>query len=201
MKTKLYIGLVGSLAAGKGVVADYFIKQHGFVSFSLSFIVHDELKKKGTTVFTRKDLQDIGDALRAKDGNGALAKRAVELLNKEGSTRVIIEGIRNPGEVEYLRKLPNFILIAVDGTRAVRYERVIKRGKPWDPKNWDSFLIVDTRDHEDETNKQGQQVGKCMSMADHLIENNKDLDHLYKEIQVVVNNVKRKYPVYKKALS
>lgn len=198
---KLYIGLVGALAAGKGVVADYFIKQHGFVSFSLSFIVHDELKKKGLITFTRKDLQDIGDELRAKDGSGALAKRAVEILNKEGSSRVVIEGIRNPGEVEYLRKLPNFILIAVNATRAVRYKRVIERGKPWDPKDWDSFLVVDNRDHEDEENMKGQQVGKCMRMADHLIENNKDLDHLYQEIQRVVEDIKKNHPVYKKNLA
>lgn len=201
MKTKLYIGLVGSLAAGKGVVADYFIKQHGFVSFSLSFIVHDELKKKGITAFTRKDLQDVGDALRAKDGNGALAKRAVEALNKEGSTRVVIEGIRNPGEVEYLRKLPNFILIAVDGTRAVRYKRVIVRGKLWDPKDWKSFLKVDKRDHEDEANAKGQRVRESMNMADFYLENNKDLEHLYGEIHVVIDDMKRKYPVYKKTLS
>ena len=200
MKTKLYIGLVGSLAAGKGVVADYFIKKHGFVSFSLSFIVHDELKKKGITSFTRKTLQDIGDNLRAKEGEGALAKRAVVILDKQGSTHVVIEGIRNPGEVEYLRKLPNFVLIAVDGTRTVRFKRVVERGKPWDPKDWNSFLKVDNRDHEDEANSKGQRVRECMNMADFYLENNKDLEHLYKEIKEAVGSIKQKHLPYKKVL-
>lgn len=197
MKNKLFIGLVGSLASGKGVVADFLIKQYGFVSFSLSFIVHDELKKRGVSSFTRSTLQDIGDELRAKEGNGVLAKRALDLLAKEGSSRVIIEGIRNPGEVEHLRKLPNFILVAVDATRAVRFKRVVERGKPWDPKDWDSFLVVDGRDHEDEENEKGQQVKKCMGMADYFIENNKDLTHLYEAIAMTTSSIAVKNKAYK----
>ncbi len=201
MSTHLYVGLVGSLAAGKGVVADYFKKNFGFVSFSLSFIVHDELRKRGVTEFTRKTLQDLGDELRSKEGSGALAKRAISILKKEGSTRVMVEGIRNPGEVEYLRKLPNFVLIAVDATKAVRYKRVVERGKPWDPKSWDEFLVVDGRDHMDEKNAKGQQVARCMGMADFVIENNKDLDHLYHEVERVVQAIKQNRSAYKKALS
>lgn len=201
MKTKLYIGLVGSLAAGKGVVADYFIKKYGFVSFSLSFIVHDELKKQGITSFTRKTLQDIGDDLRAKGGEGALAKRAVSILEKKGSIRVIIEGIRNPGEVAFLKKQPNFVLLAVDGTRAIRFRRVLKRGKPWDPKDWKSFLKVDKRDHGDKGNAKGQRVRECMNQADYFLENNKDKDHLYKGIREVVADIAKKNPAYKKVLT
>lgn len=201
MKNKLFIGLVGSLAAGKGVVADYFIKNYGFVSFSLSFIVHDELKKRGITQFTRSTLQDIGDEMRQAEGEGVLAKRAVKLLSEEGSSRVIVEGIRNPGEVAYLRSLPNFVLIAVDATRAVRFKRVVDRGKPWDPKDWDSFLAVDSRDHEDEENEKGQQVRKCMELADYYIHNNKDLEHLYKEIQESVSGITRKNALFASALA
>jgi dephospho-CoA kinase len=201
MKPKLYIGLVGSLASGKGAVADYFIKQYGFVSFSLSYIVHNELKVKGIISYTRKTLQDIGDALRAKEGDGVLAKRAIAMLNKEGSSKVVIEGIRNPGEVTYLKTLPNFILIAVDATRPVRYERVIKRGKPWDPKDWDSFVVVDSRDRRDEGNANGQQVKKCMDMAEYQIENNKDLSHLYEEIRGIVSKVTKKHNAFRKVLS
>lgn len=200
MKTKLHIGLVGSLGAGKGVVADYLIKNYGFVSFSLSFIVHEELRRRGIGTFTRKTLQDIGDELRKKEGQGALAKHALSILDKEGSTRVIVEGIRNPGEVMELRKLPHFVLISIDATRAVRFKRVIERSKPWDPKDWDSFLTVDERDHEDEANSHGQQVKKCMNMADYYIENNKDLDHLYGRIQEVIGALSGRDTVFRQAL-
>lgn len=150
---------------------------------------------------TRKTLQDVGDDLRRMDGVEALAKRAVSLLDKEGSSRVVIEGIRNPGEITYLKKLPNFVLIAVDATRAIRYKRIIERGKPWDPKDWDSFLVVDSRDHEDEENSAGQQVKKCMNMADYIIENNKDLSHLYQEIEKTAMHISEHFKLYKNILT
>ncbi len=180
------IGVVGPLACGKGVVAEYLIKNKGFASFSLSTIVHDELKKSGVTNFTRTTLQDIGDKLRMREGDGALAKRAVAILKEKEVENVIIEGIRNPGEVEYLRTLPHFYLIAIDSKRELRYDRVIKRGKPWDPKDWESFEKVDCRDQGDKQNKSGQQVLACMQLADIKIENNGDLALLNKEIEKIV---------------
>ena len=183
------IGIVGPLACGKGVVADYLIKQYGYISFSLSFIVHDELKKRGVTTFTRTTLQDMGDELRTKEGQGVLAKRAMQQLGGSVDPRslhnqkIIIEGIRNPGEIEYLRTIPGFYLIAVDATQELRYHRVIARGKPWDPKDWETFSKVDGRDSGDAAHVSGQQVRACMKMADVTIHNNDDMENVYKEIE------------------
>jgi dephospho-CoA kinase len=180
------IGLVGPLACGKGVVADYLIKQYGYVSFSLSFIVHDEVKKRGITNYTRSNLQDVGDELRKKEGEGVLAKRALEHLKTLGAEKIIIEGIRNPGEVAFLRTIPGFYLIAVDALREVRYRRVIERGKPWDPKDWETFEKVDGRDSGDGDNTKGQQVRRCMELADAHIENNNDLKQVYAAVERIL---------------
>lgn len=173
------IGIVGPLACGKGVVAEYFIKKYGYSSFSLSSIVHDELKKRGITEFTRTTLQDIGDDLRKQEGDGVLAKRAIQLLKNRKHAKFIIEGIRNPGEVAYLRTIPGFFLIAVDAPQKVRFERVLKRAKPWDPKDWKTFQKVDGRDQGDNKNNSGQQVRKCMEMADIQVENNTHITTLH----------------------
>lgn len=180
---KTIIGIVGPLACGKGVVADYLIKNFGYVSFSLSFIVHEEAKKRGITTITRTVLQDIGDDLREKEGSGVLAKRAVSLLAERGMDRMVIEGIRNPGEVAHLRTLPGFFLIAVDALQEVRFRRVIERGKPWDPKDWETFKEVDGRDSKDSTNKNGQQVRECMKLADMHLNNDTDLSQFYEAIE------------------
>lgn len=177
------IGIVGPLACGKGVVADYLIKNYGYTSFSLSFIVHDELRKRGITQFDRTTLQDIGDGLRKKEGDGVLAKRAMLLLASDKKQKIIIEGIRNPGEVEYLRTIPGFFLIAVDSLQEVRFRRVIERGKPWDPKDWETFLKVDGRDSIDKKNMSGQQVQACMKLADVHLKNNTDLTQFYGDIE------------------
>jgi len=191
------IGIVGPLASGKGVVTDYLIKNYGYTSFSLSSIVHEELKKRGITVFTRTTLQDIGDDLRKKEGDGVLAKRAIEQLTANSKQltgkKIIIEGIRNPGEVVYLRTLPGFLLVAVDALRELRFQRVLARKKPWDPKDWKTFEKVDGRDSGDGKNTNGQQVKKCMKMADIQLRNNTDIPQFYKVIKKALFS---RHPLY-----
>jgi dephospho-CoA kinase len=180
------IGIVGPIACGKGIVVDYLKQKHEYISFSLSSILHDELKKRGVTLFTRTTLQDLGDELRKNEGDGVLAKRAIKTLNPKHYTlnpKIIIEGIRNPGEVHYLRTIPGFFLIAVDAQKEIRYQRVLKRGKPWDPKDWESFISVDGRDGGDEKNTNGQQVRKCMELADIRIENNGNMNELMNKLK------------------
>lgn len=179
------IGIVGPIACGKGVVVEYLKRKYGYSSFSLSSILHDELKKKGIATFTRITLQDLGDELRKKEGDGALAKIAVKKLQiiNSKSQKVIIEGIRNPGEIEYLRTIPGFYLIAIDAKQKIRFQRVLDRAKPWDPKDWESFLTIDGRDRGDKKNTNGQQVKKCMEMANVKIENNATVSEIQEHIE------------------
>lgn len=145
LKYRIYVGVIGQIAAGKGILVDYLIKKYGFTAFSLSAIIHAELKKRQIKKFDRKILQDIGDQLRQKYGNDILARRAMQIIGKSNSN-VIIDGIRNQGEIHYLKTLPNFILIGVKATRKLRFRRILKRAKAWDPTTWQQFMIVDRRD-------------------------------------------------------
>lgn len=205
MKNHQYIiGVVGSLASGKGVLTDYFIKTYGFISFSLSFIVHEELRKRNIKNFTRQTLQDVGDELRATFGEGVLAQRAIEYLKKEGllkddngKSKIVIEGIRNPGEVKYFQRLPHFVLLGVDADQSLRFKRVIERSKPWDPKDWNSFLKVDNRDWGNGREDAGQQVKRCVQMADCLIDNNKDLKSFYAAIDKTIGHLVQNNPSFK----
>jgi len=140
MAKKIYLGVVGQIACGKGVLVDHLKEKLGFISFSLSSILHDDLKKKGISDFNRKTLQDMGDELRHRFGSAVLAKRAINILNKQKSDKIIIEGIRNPGEIEYLKTMPNFFLIGVKARRDIRFKRLLQRAKAWDPKTWNEFF-------------------------------------------------------------
>ena len=187
------IGIVGPIACGQGVVVEYLIKTKGYISFSLSSLLHDELKKRNITTFTRTTLQDLGDELRKNEGEGVLAKRAMTKLKtehiKKKSQKIIIEGIRNPGEVEYLRTVPGFFLLAVDADQKLRFKRVLQRAKPWDPKDWETFLKIDGRDNGDGNKTNGQQVRKCMEMANTSISNNSDINHIYSEIETKIPTI------------
>ena len=116
------------------------------------------------------------------------------LLDKiDSKGNYIIDSLRNVGEAKFLREnVKNFILIAVDAPQKLRFERIIKRGKPSDPKSWEEFLKVDNRDFFDPENPLGQQVGKCIETADYVIVNDKDLESSMKEIERIWEEIKER---------
>ena len=180
----VYVGVVGQIASGKGILVKYLTERLNFVSFSLSSILHDAIKKKNIREFTRQTLQDMGDKLRREYGDDVLARRLNEVIIKEQKkSRVVVEGIRNPGEIEFLKKNTNFILIGVKAKRELRFKRLLSRGKPWDPKNWNDFVKVDRRDLGVGQDKSGQQVGKCLAYCDYILTNNKDLKDFERKIK------------------
>lgn len=182
------IGVVGQIASGKEVFAECLIKKYGFITFSLSTIVHLELEKRGIKSFTRETLQNVGDELRKKYGEDILARRAMEIL-KKNKRSVVITGIRHPAEVKFLRTIKNFILVAIKAKRRIRFQRVLKRGKPWDPKTWREFLKIDKRDFGVGQEKSGQQVGRCIKLADYTLINNKDLESFYEKIEKLIYKI------------
>jgi len=186
----LIIGVVGQIAAGKGILVNYLTKKLGFVSFSLSSIVHTELEKKGIKKFTRQTLQDMGDELRREEGPDVLARRMLNRLNQlNRPENIVIEGIRNPAEIEFCRKNQNFILIGVKAIRKLRFKRLLSRGKNWDPKTYVDFLKVDRRDIGVGQGKSGQQVGKCLDYCDDVLTNNKDINDFEEKVEKLMKKI------------
>jgi len=187
MKNNIIIGVVGQIASGKGILVKYLTEKLDFTAFSLSSIVHEELEKKGRVKFTRQMLQDVGDKLRREYGDEVLAQRIIKAINEQKKDKIVIEGIRNPAEIEFLKKNQNFILIGVKANRELRFKRVLSRGKEWDPKIYEDFLKVDRRDLGVGQQKSGQQVGKCLSYCDYILTNNKDIKDFEKKIKELNN--------------
>ena len=171
----IILGVVGQIASGKGVLVEYLVKKFNFVSFSLSTIVHEELEKKNITEFTRETMQEGGNRLRCEYGDDVLAKQAIDRLKKQkNDRRIVIEGIRNPGEIEFLKKNSKFILIGIKTKKELRFKRLLSRDKPWDPKNWNDFVKVNRQDLGTGQKQSGQQVGKCLKYCDYILTNNRD---------------------------
>ena len=187
LKNKMIIGLTGRIAAGKGAIAKYFEREN-FIYSSLSNAVRKEAKEKGIAI-TRSNLQDLGNLLRKQEGANIWAKKVVEIFDT--SKDYIVDGIRNPAEIEELKKLKNFYLISIDASQKERYRRVLKRAKPSDPKDWEGFLNMDKRDFGEE-NSSGQQVYRCMKIADFNLVNNSTIGKLYTEIKKIHNQIKGK---------
>lgn len=138
------IGLVGPMVSGKGIVADYLVSL-GYSYFRLSDIIREEIERLGKTP-DRKTLQDIGDKLRQKYGTDILAKRVAKKIESSRIERAIVDGVRNPGELKYLRRRFGAIIIGVDATRERRFQFILERDRSGDPKTWEEFCQLEQRD-------------------------------------------------------
>jgi len=188
----MIIGLTGSLAAGKGVVSD-FLKEKGFVYLSLSNELR-EIAKENKIEITRKNLQDLGNKLRESKGSGVLAERAFNKIANQEYKKAIVDGIRNPAEIEILKKLKNFFLVSVDAPQEIRFKRLVERNRESDPKTFETFLEVDNRDKGIGELETGQAVGKCMTLANVTLINEGTLEEVKKEVMQLYDEIEKKIP-------
>jgi dCMP deaminase len=188
----MIIGLTGSLAAGKGVVSD-FLKEQGFIYLSLSDELRERLKQ-GKVELTRENLQKWGNRLREEYGSSVLAKLVSEKINAQKYNNSIIDGIRNPAEIQELRKLKNFFLVSVDAPLETRFRRMVTRNRESDPKTFEEFLKVDAKDKGMGELETGQGVGKCMEQADFTLINDGTLEEVKQKIKNLYEKIELKIP-------
>jgi len=189
----MIIGLCGRVAAGKETLTQ-FLRDKGFIYFETRQIIIEELKKLGLEL-SRENMQNWADDLRVKEGVGAIMKIMLNKAKLDKTKHYIFDSLRNAGEAEFLRKElgeNNFFLIGVDAPQKLRFERIISRNKPSDPKNWEDFLKMDDRDHFDFSNIMGQQTGKLLHIADFVIVNDSNLESSIKRIEEIWDKISEK---------
>lgn len=192
----MIVGLTGSFASGKGVVGD-FLKEKGFVYLSLSDELRELCNKRGLEV-TRENLQNLGNEMREKEGSGFLAKLVVKKIKENNYANVVVDGIRNPGEILELRGLDNFVLVAVDASREIRFKRVVERNREKDPKTWEEFLVIDNRDLGIGEKESGQAVEVCIKQADYRISNESNLEDTKKKVYELFGKIFAKDKISKR---
>ncbi len=176
----IIIGLTGTFSAGKGTVVE-FLKNKGFKHYSVSedFLV-PEIKKRGLPV-NRDSMILVANDLRKNNGPEYIVRELFKIAEKNGEN-AIIESIRTIGEVDELRKKTNFILMAVDADRKLRYERAIKRKSSKDNVSFEDFVKQEESEMTS-TDPNKQNLSACISKADVVFENNGTKDELFAQIE------------------
>ncbi len=190
----MIIGLTGKNAAGKGELANH-LKSKGFVYFSLSDALRDEATKQGLD-HSRETLIKLGTEMREKFGNGILAKKIDEKINQlkaKGKKDFVVDSIRNPGEIKELRKNKGFILVAVHTDAKIRFQRLLKRGRAGDAKTFEEFLEHENKENNNEG--AGQQLDKCIEMADTIINSNGMVEEANKDVDDYIDSLRSKKPI------
>lgn len=183
----MILGITGTDGAGKGTVVDYLVKEKGFVHCSARAVFTDELLRQGRGL-TRDDLRLMGNEMRAKYGDDFLVTHYLNKSKSEQPARVIIESIRAMAEVVTLKRHGG-VLLAVDADPQVRYERIVSRKSPSDHITFEEFKKHEVLEMND-PDPHGMQKAKVMAVADYTVGNNKDLEELYEQIEVVLVAIK-----------
>ena len=166
------------------MVADYLQKK-SFYFYSLSDVIREELTSKGTEI-TRDALIKEGNNLRQKYGSSVLAVKTTAKLQTDKN--YIIDSIRNPAEVNELKKLTRFVLLKIFSTPENRFERMKERNREGDPKTLKEFLRVEELEASNQ-NSAKQQLTACMKLADKTIVNDDQPENLYKKVDQLLQEL------------
>lgn len=179
----MIIGLTGTLASGKGTIAD-FLKKRGYVYFSCSDIIREELEKIGKEEDITS-LVSLGNQIRTQYGKGELAKRIINKIIENKIENAVVDSIRHPDEVKELKKLKNFILVVVDAPIGLRYERIKFRQRKGDDITFEQFKTEEEKQMKG-INENSQDLGECMRLADYRLINDGTIERLKEELESIL---------------
>lgn len=182
---KIILGLVGEIAAGKTTVTNYLKESNEMISFRFSDMLSDILDRMYIEK-NRGNYQTISTILRKNFGDDIMSKVIARDVKEITDDFIIVEGIRRPSDVAYLKELPEFKIISINTDEKTRYERITSRTEKSDDqtKTWEEFQ------------KEGQQeaegkVKQIAAQADYTIDNNGTLEELYAQVDEIIEKIKK----------
>ena len=179
---KVIFGLVGQMASGKDTAKQYLENNYQAKSCRFSDILRNVLDILGLEN-SRFNLQELSTNLRKLYGEDILAKTIVNQVNKIEAKIVVVDGVRRLADIKYLNSLDNFFLISLKADLKICYERLIKRDENIndDKKSYTEFIA----DHQKEAELQIEGV---MKNATYHLDNNKNFEDLYSQIDKIVKD-------------
>ena len=180
----MLICVTGLNASGKTEVVR-FLERRSFYSLSLSDLIREELAREKLEP-TRERMIERGRQLRERFGPRILAERARGRLATDRNH--VIDSIRHPAEVEELREAGKILLLWIDASPGIRFERSSARNRVGDPRSFDEFQKLEAKElsNEDEAR---QQLLRVRELADEVIDNNDDVKSLHLRLEEVLKRV------------
>lgn len=177
---KIILGLAGEISSGKGTTAKYVAKKYKGSIHRFSTMLRDVAHRMYLEE-NRENLQKISTMFREYFEEDVLSKVIYFDVKNDKHKVIIIDGVRRPSDLEYLKKLLGFKLVYVEADMKKRYERIVKRGENTDDakKTFKEFQ----KDHKKEAELQ---IRKMRSKANVIIDNNGNFEDLYRQVDKII---------------
>lgn len=184
---KIVIGLVGPIASGKGTIAK-ILEEKGYKFYSLSEGLKEEVQRRGLKV-SRYNCNLVSNDMRQNLGADILAKMTAEIIERDNPQYAVIDAIRNPREINYLRQKFNARIIGVVADQKKRYKMFFERGTFTEElKTWEQFKELDDREMA-QVGEHKQQVKASLNLADFVIENNGTIEELSQKVENFISKL------------
>lgn len=174
------IGITWPQAAWKGTVVDFLIQELRYTHFSVSGYLTQELIAQGKEI-NRDTMRELANQLRADFWPSYIVEQLYLQAEKTGKN-TIIESLRTVWEVQKLKEKSDFLLLSVDASQKVRYERALLRNSAKDQISREKFQEQEALEAHNQDPTQGN-ILACQSLADVHLDNNGTFEALYQQIR------------------
>lgn len=179
----LILGFAGLMASGKDTACKYFTQKHGARSLGFSDCLRDIIDRIDLPA-NRTNLQQLSTVLRQTFGQDLLSRVVAADARRAGGQLIVVHGIRRPTDIVYLKKLPNFKMVAVEADDRKRYERLVSRGENVGDatKTWEAFLFEQQAEAE-------EAIPAVMAQADYHINNDGGQEDLHRKLEALYQSL------------
>lgn len=179
--SKTILGFTGLIACGKDTASNYFAKKYNAEQVKFSASMKDIMERVYISPI-RKNYQLISRVLRETFGQDLFSKVVANDVKNSKADLVIVDGVRRIPDIEHLKNIKGFKLVAVEVDAKTRFERIKQRNeKPGDQtKTWEEFQKEDVAETE-------ITIPELMKQADATIDNNGTLEEFYKQLDKLVS--------------
>lgn len=185
----IIIGITGTNGAGKDTIVEYLVREKGFVHFSVKSLLIEELNTRSLPL-NRISMINLANELRKEYGSNYLVEKLYTQATKTNSDTVI-ESLRNPSEVEWMKKKESFILFGINADIDIRYKRIRIRNGEKDNVSMEQFIEQENFERNSGLST-GQNIDRCLQLADFTFQNNGSRQELYKKINTALKTIRIK---------
>ncbi len=178
------IAITGMPCSGKKILRKEIDKRN-IPIIVMSKIVREEMVQKGQ-VIDNITLREYATRLRKVYGYDIVAKKCIPHIEEHRDHDIVaLDGVRGMKEVDLLKQRygDDFILIGVHSSPRIRFNRMLKRCSPSDPKTFEEFEFRERTEF-------GWGLGDAISRSDLMIVNeNKNVDELKQEFNKMLDGL------------